>query len=318
MLNSGQAASGVEPSVTPLRKPGITHPTTEPATCRECTLSVFCPGMSVPLTLLGLLEREPSHGYDLKRDYDTFFGRGKPLALRPGLRDAARLARDGKAVAGPASTARAPTASATRSPKPGATEVEQWLAEPVAPEPHLQTVLFAKVVLALMLGRPAAPLPGRPARRASAAHARADRARRSAATWSTPCSPTQGLYHLEAELRWIDHTAARLDVLAPGGNAHVSCRSIECLRRGRSRSARRRRCAAPSIAVRQGEILAVMGPSGSGKSTLLHCLAASWPPTRARSGSAASGSTPCAETGAASCAGTGSGSCSSPASWSPS
>jgi DNA-binding PadR family transcriptional regulator len=25
--------------------------------------------MSVPLTLLGLLEREPSHGYDLKRDY---------------------------------------------------------------------------------------------------------------------------------------------------------------------------------------------------------------------------------------------------------
>jgi DNA-binding PadR family transcriptional regulator len=27
--------------------------------------------MSVPLTLLGLLERRPSHGYDLKRDYDA-------------------------------------------------------------------------------------------------------------------------------------------------------------------------------------------------------------------------------------------------------
>jgi hypothetical protein len=35
------------------------------------------------------------------------------------------------------------------------TEVEAWLAEPVEPEPHLQTVLFAKVVLALMLERPA-------------------------------------------------------------------------------------------------------------------------------------------------------------------
>jgi DNA-binding PadR family transcriptional regulator len=32
--------------------------------------------MSVPLMLLGLLEREPSHGYDLKRDY---FGQGWPL-----------------------------------------------------------------------------------------------------------------------------------------------------------------------------------------------------------------------------------------------
>ena len=35
------------------------------------------------------------------------------------------------------------------------TEFETWLAGPVQPEPHLQTVLFAKVVLALMLSRPA-------------------------------------------------------------------------------------------------------------------------------------------------------------------
>ncbi len=35
--------------------------------------------MSVPLSLLGLLEREPSHGYDLKRDYDAWFGQDEPL-----------------------------------------------------------------------------------------------------------------------------------------------------------------------------------------------------------------------------------------------
>ncbi|MDX6418513.1 MAG: putative transport system ATP-binding protein [Trebonia sp.] len=35
-----------------------------------------------------------------------------------------------------------------------------------------------------------------------------------------------------------------------------------------------------SVAVRQGEILAIMGPSGSGKSTLLHCLAGIFTPDR--------------------------------------
>jgi putative ABC transport system ATP-binding protein len=35
-----------------------------------------------------------------------------------------------------------------------------------------------------------------------------------------------------------------------------------------------------SVAVGQGEILAVMGPSGSGKSTLLHCLAGIFTPDR--------------------------------------
>src|SRR5690606_27617370 len=36
--------------------------------------------------------------------------------------------------------------------------------------------------------------------------------------------------------------------------------------------------AGASVAVRAGEIVAVMGPSGSGKSTLLHCLAGIVPP----------------------------------------
>src|SRR5580704_10995920 len=55
--------------------------------------------MSVPLTLLGLLEREPSHGYDLKRDYDTWFGRGKPLPYGQVYATLSRLARDGTAIA---------------------------------------------------------------------------------------------------------------------------------------------------------------------------------------------------------------------------
>ncbi|MFS8098109.1 ABC transporter ATP-binding protein [Lentzea alba] len=36
------------------------------------------------------------------------------------------------------------------------------------------------------------------------------------------------------------------------------------------------------LAVREGEIVAVMGPSGSGKSTLLHCIAGILPPDKGR------------------------------------
>src|SRR5882757_6511274 len=111
--------------------------------------------MTVPLTLLGLLEREPSHGYDLKRDYDTFFGRGKPLPYGQVYATLGRLARDGKVVIGEVEPGVGPERKRYVITELGATEVEAWLTEPVEAEPHLQTVLFAKVVLALMLGRPA-------------------------------------------------------------------------------------------------------------------------------------------------------------------
>src|SRR5205814_1818899 len=56
--------------------------------------------MSVPLTLRGLLERQPSHGYDLKRDYDNYFGRVRPLPFGQVYSTLGRLARDGKVVIG--------------------------------------------------------------------------------------------------------------------------------------------------------------------------------------------------------------------------
>ena len=132
--------------------------------------------MSVPLTLLGLLEREPSHGYDLKRDYDAFFGRGKQLPFGQVYATLGRLARDGKVTAGDAEPGDGPDRKRYAITDAGRHEVDTWLAEPVEPEPHLQTVLFAKVTLALMLGKPAVGLPRHAARRAYPAHARAHRA----------------------------------------------------------------------------------------------------------------------------------------------
>jgi DNA-binding PadR family transcriptional regulator len=169
--------------------------------------------MSVPLTLLGLLEREPSHGYDLKRDYDAFFGRSKPLPFGQVYATLARLSRDGKVTTGAPEAGGGPERKRYLITEDGREEFETWLREPVEPEPHLQTVLFSKVVLALMLGRAA----GAYLDTQRAAHLRRMREltelKRSGNVVDALLAD-HGLFHLEADLRWIDLTTARLAALA--------------------------------------------------------------------------------------------------------
>jgi DNA-binding PadR family transcriptional regulator len=169
--------------------------------------------MSVPLTLLGLLEREPSHGYDLKRDYDAFFGRGRPLPFGQVYATLSRLARDGKVMISEVGPGEGPDRKRYVITELGATEVQTWLAQPVEPEPHLQTVLFAKVVLALMLGRPAEEYLDTQ----RAAHLQRMRElteiKRTGGLVDALLAD-HGLFHLEADLRWIELTVARLDALA--------------------------------------------------------------------------------------------------------
>jgi DNA-binding PadR family transcriptional regulator len=168
--------------------------------------------MSVPHTLLGLLEREPSHGYELKRDYDAYFGRGRPLPFGQVYATLGRLARDGKVMAADLEPGAGPDRKRYAITELGVRDVEAWLAEPVEAEPHLQTVLFAKVVLALMLGRPAE----RYLDSQRAAHLQRMRELteiKRTGSLVDALLADHGLFHLEADLRWIDVTTARLQVL---------------------------------------------------------------------------------------------------------
>jgi DNA-binding PadR family transcriptional regulator len=169
--------------------------------------------MSVPLTLLGLLERGPSHGYDLKRDYDAYFGQGRQLRYSQVYATLSRLARDGKAVAGPVEQGAGPERRRYIITSDGVADVEKWLGEPVPPDPDLQSELFTKVVLALMLGRQADGYLD--AQRA--AHLQRMREltglKQRGGTLDVLLAD-HAIYRLEADLRWIDHTAARLDQLA--------------------------------------------------------------------------------------------------------
>jgi hypothetical protein len=113
----------------------------------------------------------------------------------------------------------------------------RWLSEPTQPEPHLQTVLFAKVVLALRLGRPADGYLDLQ----RAAHLKRMRELtelKQDGSFADPLLAGHGLYHLEADLRWMDHTAARLD-LARRGGAAVSAGGRRARGRGHARDGRR-------------------------------------------------------------------------------
>ncbi|MHC5260203.1 PadR family transcriptional regulator [Streptomyces sp. UC4497] len=169
--------------------------------------------MTVPLALLGLLERESSHGYDLKRNYDTYFGRGKPLPYGQVYSTLRRLARDGKVAVGESEPGEGPDRKRYVITDSGVTQVEAWLVEPVAPEQHLQTVLFTKVVLALLLERDAQAYLDTQ----RAAHMQRMREltelRRTGGLVDRLLAD-HGLFHLEADLRWIDMTVARLGALA--------------------------------------------------------------------------------------------------------
>lgn len=168
--------------------------------------------MSLPETLLGLLEPAPRHGYDLKREYDARFGEQRPVKPAQVYATLGRLLRDGaitvvgvERVDGPDRTSYALTAD-------GVTSLETWLAEPEQATPYLQSTVFTKVVLSLLSGRSAAQvLDGQ--RTAHLQVMRELTARKKGADLTTTLACDFTLFHLEADLRWVEHTAARLDRL---------------------------------------------------------------------------------------------------------
>jgi len=164
------------------------------------------------MTLLGLLEREPSHGYDLKRDYDSYIGQGRALPFGQVYATLARLARDGKVVSGEAEPGAGPDRKRYTITDLGKQDVATWLSEPIEPEPHLQTVLFSKVVVSLMLGRSAKGY----LEIQRAAHLERMRELTELKRTGAPVDSLladYGLFHLEADLRWIDLTESRLQAL---------------------------------------------------------------------------------------------------------
>ncbi|MEU5420797.1 PadR family transcriptional regulator [Streptomyces sp. NPDC001407] len=169
--------------------------------------------MSIGHTLLALLEAGPSHGYDLKRAFDERFGHDRPLHYGQVYSTMSRLLKNGLVEVDGIEQGGGPDRKRYAITDAGVTDVEQWLVQPEKPEPYLQSTLYTKVVVALLTGRDADGLLD--AQRAE--HLRLMREltrRKSAGDLADQLICDHALFHLEADLRWLEITAARLDQLA--------------------------------------------------------------------------------------------------------
>ncbi|SDC92918.1 PadR family transcriptional regulator [Actinokineospora iranica] len=168
--------------------------------------------MSIGHALLGLLETGPRHGYDLKRVYDEHFGHDRPLAYGQVYSTLSRLLRNGLVEESGVEPGGGPERKRYAITDAGVTDVTEWLVTPESPQIYLQSALYTKVVLALMSGRSAEDVLD--AQRV--AHLKAMReltARKRDGDLADQLICDHALFHLEADLRWLELTTARLSDL---------------------------------------------------------------------------------------------------------
>jgi DNA-binding PadR family transcriptional regulator len=169
--------------------------------------------VTVSYALLGLLESGSRHGYDLKHAYDRRFAGTRPLRFGQVYRTLSQMVRDGLVIIAGVEPGAGPERKRYAITDQGVTDLDRWLAEPENPEPHLQAVLFTKVVLALMTGRDAGGYLDAQRLRHIERMRELTVHRRTAGTAESLLDDYQ-IFHLEADLRWIDHAAGRLATLA--------------------------------------------------------------------------------------------------------
>lgn len=169
--------------------------------------------MSVPQTFLGLLSLSDMHGYDLKRVYDRVVSPERPLQPGQVYATLQRLERDGLIEVAAVEQDEGPERRRFALTPSGLDGLRSWLEAPEAPAPHLQSPLLTKVIVALLCGYPVEQLL-ETQRAAHLARMRELTRERQRGALPGALLADFALFHLEADLRWLDLTTARLRVLA--------------------------------------------------------------------------------------------------------
>ena len=167
--------------------------------------------MDSATTLLGLIgaRGEPGYGYHLKQSYDRLFGLRKALAFGQVYATLARMVRDGFIVASGEEAGEGPDRKRYGITKAGKQKLAEWMFTPEIPSEALQSNLFAKTVVALLLDADAERLLDLQRARHMAEMRSLTKAKQAADLMHVLVYD-HALFHIEADLRWIDLTGARL------------------------------------------------------------------------------------------------------------
>lgn len=169
--------------------------------------------MNAQYALLGILNEKPNYGYELKKIYDQLFGEGKTILAGQIYSTLSRLKRDKKIKeivceqnsSGPERIKYAITHQ-------GELALRKWLETPEEPSLQLQATLYMKTVLAIMEDGDAAPYLDNQ-RRAHIKRMRDLTTKRRESPLATKLLIDNAIFHIEADLRWIDLTSSRLGKL---------------------------------------------------------------------------------------------------------
>lgn len=166
--------------------------------------------------LLALLEPEPAHGYTLKHQYDRWFGRNRQLAFGQVYSTLSRLERNGLVAQLQTESGQGPERRLYEVTPDGVTRLDEWVITPQSPDLFATSSLYARVTVALLSNRD----PGQVLAAQRLVHL--ERMRELQGERRTSEGPdllavTYELTHLDADLRWIEESGARLARMKKSG-----------------------------------------------------------------------------------------------------
>jgi DNA-binding PadR family transcriptional regulator len=180
--------------------------------------------MSIRHGLLALLERGPSHGYQLRAEFDAATGATWPLNVGQVYTTLDRLARDGLVAHDGA--ADADGRIAYRITDEGRSEVRSWFSSPVTRQGAPRDELAIKLALAVTTPGVDVVAVVQTQRRATVTSLQEMTRLKARASddatdlaWSLVLDAL--VYRAEAEVRWLDHCEARVSRAAASRTAPV-------------------------------------------------------------------------------------------------